>query len=351
VCNSDRLGSYEILSLIGEGSTKPANRRPRASGRMLRTRRPSQQAPPIIEADRMLKWSLFFVTICCFGQGVQTWIDPDSVQLSAEKLEPFLNLICPGHVWASGCDACPEISHSGAGSWQVRAFHPGHFVSPKSEDMLISGSGCEDHADDFGGSVLLARNALSWRRVRYVAGMIADQCRKLNASDGRDRLICRSDHDGQGVHDPSLFVLDPGAPLESGQTGFIGVEDTTWTCGDFQNGIIRSGMIERVEFAALPAKYHSRIVVTARLGKASIPEKTKSCNPRLNVAVATVPRRYEFTFDGVKVLPDPKNPPTAAPSTSYSIAKCAGAPAHSVLNSPATLGLWRTAGRGLTCLL
>jgi hypothetical protein len=28
---------------------------------------------------------------------------------------------------------------------------------------------------------------------------------------------------------------------------------TTWTCGGFQNGIVRSGMIDRVEFAALPA--------------------------------------------------------------------------------------------------
>lgn len=43
--------------------------------------------------------------------------------------------------------------------------------------------------------------------------------------------------------------------------------------------------------------------------------------PFPSVTVATVERKYGFTFDGAKVIPDPDNPSRESPVTSYSLAK------------------------------
>jgi hypothetical protein len=121
--------------------------------------------------------------------------------------------------------------------------------------------------------------------------------------------------------------MDPKADQAKG-TGFFGVEDTTGTCGDFQNGIIRSGAIERVEFVPLPAKLHVRIIAIVRLGTSKISHDAaqKSCAGAGVLKIAAVPRRYEFVFDGARVLPAANNPPmrdlmAVAPPVSWSVVK------------------------------
>jgi hypothetical protein len=212
----------------------------------------------------------------------------------------------------------------------------GHFVSPSSEDALLSGSGCESHADDFGGSFLLTKQGLSWHKVRYVAGLIAFDCHKLTGSDGRDRLICGQADSWQGDQISSVCIHDPGVDLIKTDTldaqfargraldnrgdCFFGVEDTTGGMGkSFQRGFI-----QRVEFAGIASRHLTRIIVFARLGRANVPEEVvmkgaTGAGPNPNIA--TLPRRYEFTFDGARVLPAPNNPPLQSPVTSYSVGK------------------------------
>lgn len=122
---------------------------------------------------------------------------------------------------------------------------------------------------------------------------------------------------------PKPIRSTPNSPaaLLSNNRGdcFFHGEDTTGGMGkSFQRGFI-----QRVGFAGIASRRQTRIVVLARLGRANVPEEVvmKSATgagpgPR----IATLPRRYEFMFDGAKVLPAPNNPPLQFPVT-YSVGK------------------------------
>jgi hypothetical protein len=285
------------------------------------------------------KLGLFLaLAVACFAQWEpEKWIPSDAARLSPSATERLLVQICPGHTSESGCDVCPKDTNGGGGKdrgkWEIKAVFSGHFVSPSSEDALVSGSGCEPHADDFGGSFLLAKRGPSWQKVRYVPGLIAFDCHKLTGSDGRDRLICGQADSWQGDQVSSVCIHDPGVDLTKTDTldaqgraldnrgdCFFGVEDTTGGMGkSFQRGFI-----QRVEFANIASRHQARIIVFARLGRANVPEEVvmkgaTGAGPNPNIA--TLPRRYEFTFDGAKVLAAPNNPPLQAPVTSYSVGK------------------------------
>jgi hypothetical protein len=275
------------------------------------------------------KLSLFLaLAFACFAQWEpEKWIPSDAARLSPSATKGLLVQICPGHSNESGCDVCPKDTGGGREKWEIKAVFSGHFVSPSSEDALISGSGCASHADDFGGSFLLTKQGLSWHKVRYVAGLIAFDCHKLTGSDARDRLICGQADSWQGDEYSSVCIHDPGVDLIKTDTlvaqfargyaldnrgdCFFGVEDTTGGVGkSFQREFI-----QRVEFAGLPSKHQTRIVVFTRLGRASVPEEVgrkaaSDAGPNLNIG--TLPRRYEFVFDGARVQAVP-------PLTSYSV--------------------------------
>src|SRR5580658_3765962 len=284
----------------------------------------------------MKRWklSLFFaLAFACFAQWEpEKWIPSDAARLSPSATERLLVQICPGHSSESGCDVCPKDTNGGAEKWEIKAVFSGHFVSPSSEDALVSGSGCASHGDDFGGSFLLTKQGLSWHKVRYVAGLIAFDCHKLTGFDGRDRLICGKADGWQGDEYSSVCLHDPGVDpiktdtldaqfarghaLDNRGDCFFHVEDTTGGMGkSFQRGFI-----QRVEFAGIALTHQTRIIVFARLGRANVPEDVvmkSATGAGPNPNIATLPRRYEFIFDGAKVLPAPNNPPLRPPVTSY----------------------------------
>lgn len=284
---------------------------------------------------------LLALAFACFAQWEpEKWIPSDAARLSPSAMKGLLAQICSGHSSESGCDVCPKETGDGGKDlekWEIKAVFSGHFVSPSSEDALVSGSGCESHADDFGGSFLLTKRGLSWQKVRYVAGLIAFDCHKLTGSDGRDRLICGQADSWQGDQVSSVCLHDPGVDLTKTDTldaqfargraldnrgdCFFGVEDTTNTPGGA--GFQRE-FIQRVEFAGTPLTHQTRIIVYARLGRANVLEEVAmkaAAGEGPNPNIATLPLRYEFTFDGAKVAPAPNNPPPQAPVTSYSVGK------------------------------
>jgi hypothetical protein len=276
---------------------------------------------------------LFLVAVCsCLGQA--TWIRSDAARVTPLELQTYLKSICPEHINPSGCDTCPDSSAFTPEKWTVQAVFLGHFLSPSSEDALVSGSGCEPHLNGYGGSFLFDKQQGSWHRVRYLAGMIAQECKKLSGSDGRDRLLCANADLGQGIVVAFLYLLDPGLDLTKSESPdhssqathptFFAVEDNKGTGAT----PVQSGTIARVEFVNL-ARHKVRIVVSAVLGQATVPpEVIERAESALGPSpqVATVSRRYEFVFDGEKVLPGQTNPPmegvvAVAPRTSYSIGK------------------------------
>ena len=269
---------------------------------------------------------LFVAAFCRAGQ----WgsIASDAAQVSPAETQRFLETICPGNATATGCSTCPAETafKNNAEAWQLRTVTFGHFLTPRSEDALVAGLGCEPHSALMSGAYLFTKDGSGWRKVRYIAGQNADDCKRLTGTDGRDLLVCEGSDMHQGVADWFLYLMDVGTDREAAY--FLDVNDTLATCTRLPDGDATSGKIESVSFVPASAPSAVRIVVTARLGKAAIPDKLlENCAYREGaLRIATASRRYEFLFDGKTVVPSHRNPPTEntraiAPRTSYHTAK------------------------------
>lgn len=289
---------------------------------------------------RVSKLCVFLVVAWgCRGQWeTKTSIPSDAAHLPATEVQSFLQKICPGETKGAGCAVCPAEMPPSAQTWDLKAIVLGHFLSFSSEDALVSAFGCESHANGMSGSYLFTRDGSSWRKVRYEAGVNASDCKKLTGLDGRDRLVCAADDMHQGFADEFLYLLDPGRdpstidPMNDTSRGdiFFDVNDSLRSCVKLQDGTVLSGAMERVEFVLLEEARQVRIVVTARLGRAIVPNDVfrKACAAGLSsgLRIATVVRRYEFVFDGQEIVPSDKNPPmrnrtAVAPQTSFTTAK------------------------------
>ena len=278
----------------------------------------------------MRRWNagVFFAAMLC---NAAQWgvIPSDAAHVSPAEKRAFLADICPGHESDAGCSVCPEEMPPSAQNWELRTAIFGHFQSPTSEDALVSGFGCEPHSNLMSGAYLFTKQGSSWRKVRYTAAENADDCKKLPGSDGRDLLVCESSDMHQGVADWFLYLMDAGRGQSRNEDGplqvFFGIEDSFGSCVNLADGGMTTGRIESVSFVPASTVPSVRIIVTARLGKAVLPDKAmKKCQPgrEKGVTLTTVPRRYVFLLDGRKITPARGNPPmestvAVAPKTSY----------------------------------
>jgi hypothetical protein len=277
-----------------------------------------------------MKLCVFFAAgSCCVGQAIES----NAPGVPAAEVQQFLKAICPGHATESGCNVCPEdTSSAGSGeAWNTGTIFLGHFLSRSSRDALVNGSGCEAHPAGWSGSFLLTFGEGSWRKVRYMGGTRARDCRQLPGSDGRDRLVCEYIDSHFGALDLMLFLMDPGKDPstvtsnaffdDDFERSFFGATDNTGAGAchiypeddDAVDGLLQLGTIDRVEFANLPAKYHVRIVAYGSEGSIKIAPKLREqvCSgdaPEPDVTPAAKPTRDEFIFDGTKVAPVPVKP-------------------------------------------
>jgi hypothetical protein len=255
-------------------------------------------------------------------------IASDAAPVSPAETHRFLEAICAGNATATGCSVCPDETafKDTAENWKLRTITFGHFLTPRSEDAFVAGFGCEPHSALMSGAYLFTKEGSGWRKVRYTAGQNADDCKKLTGSDGRDRLVCEASDMHQGVADWFLYLMDAGRGREAAY--FFDVNDTLGSCTKLPDGDATSGEIESVSFVPASAPQTVRIVVTARLGKAAIPDKLlENCAYHQGgLRLGTVRRQYGFLFDGENVVPSPGNPSTeytraVAPRTFYHTAK------------------------------
>jgi hypothetical protein len=277
--------------------------------------------------------AVLFVAAFCYGDQWNS-IPSDAAKVPPQEAQRFLEIICPGHASATGCTVCPPETPLSAQTWQLRAVTFGRFLAATSEDALVSGFGCEPHSNLMSGAYLFTKEGPSWRKVWYSPGENAANCKKLYGSDGRDLLVCEASDMHQGVADSFLYLLDPGQDPGSRKDNsldiFFDVTDSLGSCVMLPDDTTLSGKIESVSFTAASAPHAMRITVIARLGKAAVPtEILYACNQsnfKRRPIIATTLRRYQFLFDGKKVVPGHRNPPmhfaaADAPNTSYRASK------------------------------
>ena len=247
---------------------------------------------------------------------------PDTKAATRADAE-LLEAVCPGMVTGGAgikCEsACPRYTGFGNDfKWSSVAVTRGHFLSPASDDAVLWMEGCEPHSENFGGSVLLTRDARQWSMLWYKAGIETSHCHRLTLSSGRDVLVCFGVSGGQGYAETELYLedlLNPVATLmaEEGE-GFLSLPDNTRSCG--ANGEdpakpqdLVLGAIDKVEF--LPRRLNGApvIAVTARAGtRKTTPQEVKECFANHAARLPqTASYRIEFIYDGHDYHPAPES--------------------------------------------
>jgi hypothetical protein len=143
---------------------------------------------------------------------------PDEVELQPAEALQVLNTLCPGKTRPgkkNGCPPCQPETGRYAEGFTIESAIRGHFLGPHSDDLMVSTKGCEDHADGWGGHVLLTKQQGRWKVGMPYAPWPMGACMKM-PHNGVDGLICfSSDRHGTsaGSGISFEFVGKPWVPL------------------------------------------------------------------------------------------------------------------------------------------
>jgi hypothetical protein len=184
---------------------------------------------------------LLLVAAMAWAQPPRTIFPSDSKDPKQSGGAALLEAVCPGRVVLGeevGCRGpCPDVAAFGGEDLgrSLSAVTRGHFLSPQSDDAVLSMSGCEPHSENFGGTVLLTRRSQKWTVLWYKAGVDTSECHKVKLKNDREILVCLGDLGAQGTVETQLYVEDLRAPKPAGMAGndsvFFSLADNTSTCG------------------------------------------------------------------------------------------------------------------------
>jgi len=189
-------------------------------------------------------------------------------------------------------------------SWGLYAVTPGHFTSPQDDNLLLDGSGCDSHANNFGGSFMFTLKSGKPRLLHYDQGLVTSQCHKFAFSDGRDFLVCQGGWTGQGenIAIVSMSSFDPTG--KDVTTILFTTTDTTFTCGDDPTTVVQESDIKDLKFSSKESGEITGMTITAILGDVKCSQlKSEQKTGKLSASVKTY--QIEFVFDGkrFKVAP------------------------------------------------
>lgn len=229
-----------------------------------------------------------------------------------------------------GCRACPPFDAAtgpdgrvlvdppaGDEFYELEAHFRGSFTSPGASEIAVVFTGCEPHAGNWGGTLLVEQRGGDWRARSYRSGFHPSECVTFRGADARDRLLCRWGTGHQGVTHEFLdvydFVPDDPARPEAGSTRVLWLSDNSaFGCFDSSNEPIGVALIDAYRLEpATPL----RLAVDVRVAKL---EPTPTFHARCeDMAKATEPtlelqdllkfekKRLVFAWNGATFAPDP----------------------------------------------
>ena len=252
------------------------------------------------------------LSLVALGQGAPAHVQFNTAGAGAKQadIEAAVRLICPTGKTThgkdgklSGCAVCPKGTdfHGQANTaWEMYAETPGHFTSAKDDNLLLDGTGCDSHANNFGGTFVFSVAGEKVRLLHYENGLTTNQCQKFAYADGRNGLVCRGGWSGQGLSELTVFVTSFGVSGKAMTKVLVHATDTTGTCGEDKTQVVKQGGISEVNFmpgAHAAAAVVGGLIIKAYTGdvKCSIAEAAQ----KTRRAPASV-KNYtiEFTFDG-----------------------------------------------------
>jgi hypothetical protein len=202
----------------------------------------------------------------------------------------------------SGCKTCPkgtEMFGTGVRSeWELRSGTMwGHFTSSIDDNLLVTGFGCDSHANNFGGSYVFTRKAGKLRILKYDPALFVEDCHVFPFSDGRDFLVCKSGWFGQGEGTGYVYLATFDATGEDKQNRLFVVKDTTGECGANSSVAVQASEIKDIKFATKENGELTGMTVTATLGNIRCNQRDAL---RKGGSAPSPLKTYviEFTFDG-----------------------------------------------------
>jgi hypothetical protein len=181
-----------------------------------------------------------------------------------------------------GCACCAPFAECAPGTavGSVEAvFAPsasvaGAFTGPGKDELALTMPGCESHAENWGGLLLLERGPQGFALVRYVSSLNAQACWALRRADGRDLLLCQRGDAHQGTADERLFLWDLSGSDEQLQASeeVFSVIDNEWSgCWSELGTEISSILLEPPELHSNAGQLELSLRLDARRGRVTAP--------------------------------------------------------------------------------
>ena len=192
---------------------------------------------------------------------------------AAELLETF----CPGQVEVAQEVKCRQALTETPGfdcPPTATTVTRGHFLSPKSDDVLLALHACEPHSAHFGSTALLTRKGGTWKLLWRKPGLITDHCHRIPLRSRRQILVCELVEGAPGITWRALYVVDLPRELDVSRDYYddhaIFSAAESLPCGgpaDVVGEPMTRAFIERVEFHRRPFGDGENLTIFAQYGK------------------------------------------------------------------------------------
>jgi hypothetical protein len=232
---------------------------------------------------------------------------------------------------SAGCACCPPFDacapRADGRRFLLDAVYPlrteveGAFTEAGVHETAGVFFGCESHAENFGGTLVVGATASGTERRVYRSGVNGQPCQAVRRPDGRDWLVCQTTDAHQGTGRVSVVAVDlAGDDPGSFQLLLDGVDNLvsvcTWTDTDPPPAIALSNVAFRVR--DVDGDGWSDVEITARVRRGMrTPALARACaawNARAPVGPAQAPYwaigparpvQLEFRMEGNLFVPIP----------------------------------------------
>jgi hypothetical protein len=119
---------------------------------------------------------------------------------------------------SAGCACCPPFDDCAPRAdgrrfvldtvYPLRSEVDGAFTEAGARETAAVFFGCESHAENFGGTLVVRSTVSASERRVYRSGVNGEPCQAVRRPDGRDWLVCRSKDAHQGVGRTSVVAVD-----------------------------------------------------------------------------------------------------------------------------------------------
>ncbi len=275
-----------------------------------------------------------------FDPSLVKQLDPEGI----EKLEIAAS-ICGAAVrhdqkkLVVGCRSCPPFdSRSGPDGKVVvdpseakgEYFYPiehvyhGSFTAAGVTEAAVVFTGCEPHAGNYGGTMLVGKPGNVWVAKTYRSGFHPDACKTFTLPDSRQILVCDWETNHQGfvsaMVDTYDFARGSDEDIEVGWSHVMSVDTNAFASCMMgaPTDVVQVGQITEYHFDTATADRAPRLVVTTRSGGgkrtrafnakcAELVKEIEKENPReidLVSSVAASKKAFFFRWDKTRFVPD-----------------------------------------------